>query len=96
MKPGRPYKWGDTEAEHLKLMRDVRKAWEDHLESIGESRTAWRGSALAMRKGKYPTSSWMTARLLQEANPEKYGTMKQRKHLARMINRHFKRRLGAH
>ena len=88
MKPGRPYKWGDTEAEHMKLIRDVRKAWEDYLESIGKSRTAWRGSALAGRKGKYPTS-WAAAGVLQKANPE-YRSVT-RKNLARILNRHFKR-----
>jgi hypothetical protein len=86
---GRRYRWGTTEDEHMELVRDVKKAWEDHLESVGKSRTAW-------REGEYPTSSWETARLLQEVNPEKYGKMKQRKNLARMINRHFKRRFGAH
>jgi hypothetical protein len=85
--PGRRYRWGTTEVEHMKLVRDVQKvqkAWEDYLESKGKSRTAW-------KDGEYPTS-WATAGLLQKVSPE--YRMVERKHLARMINRHFKRRLG--
>jgi hypothetical protein len=78
---GRPRRWGTTEAEHMKLIRDIRKALV--------------GKTLNLREEALRTS-WATARLLQEANPEKYGKMKQRKNLARMINRHFKRRLSAH
>jgi hypothetical protein len=90
--PGRRYRWGTTEDEHMKLVRDVRKAWKNYFESTSEGRTAW-------KDGKCPTM-WKTAELLQKAeaagllqkaNPE-YRTV-ERKHLARMINKHFKRRL---
>jgi hypothetical protein len=79
-KRGRPYRW-PTKVEHMKMIRDVRKAWEDELEKKGEARTAW-------RDGKYPTA-WAAARLLQKVNPE--YRMVGRKNLARILNRHFTR-----
>jgi hypothetical protein len=80
-----------TEAKRLEMMGDMRKAWEDCLESIGESRTAWRGSALAMRKGKLP-SARRAAHLVQAKYPEKYP--EEQEALEKQFQYYLRSRLG--